>query len=247
MAGEIAGLFEVSLSDAVSVLAAHATRQGIRVTAPRVLKMLLDEIERGSLKLAVISRDIDGRVNADETTIDVRQFEDLDQGWLIAHGLHSAQEVKNEQYPEFPTLYADYAILDWIEDILPELRYTLLETCELCDLKSSRVNRVLAAMLSEKTSVDPRIVDQVQAVRIKMLTATEQGLANKDSLSSREKDSLLKLVIGMAVAGYKYDPSAKKNSATSEIARDIAGLGLTLDEDTVRKWIKEAAGHLPRK
>ena len=65
-------------------------------------------------------------------------------------------------------------------------------------------------------------------------------------LGSRERDSLLKLVIGMAVAGYKFDPKAARNQATTEIASDLERLGMSMHPDTVRKWLGEAAIHLPQ-
>lgn len=68
-----------------------------------------------------------------------------------------------------------------------------------------------------------------------------------DELKTREKDTLLKLVIGMAVAGYRYDPKATKNQAVADITDDLAKLGLSLDADTVRRWLKEAASILPGK
>lgn len=68
-----------------------------------------------------------------------------------------------------------------------------------------------------------------------------------NELKTREKDTLLKLVIGMAVAGYRYDPKATKNQAVTDITDDLAKLGLSLDADTVRRWLKEAASMLPGK
>ncbi|TAL40181.1 MAG: hypothetical protein EPN97_00705 [Alphaproteobacteria bacterium] len=65
-------------------------------------------------------------------------------------------------------------------------------------------------------------------------------------LGTKEKDTLLKLVIGMAVSGYAYDPKAKKNQATAEIAQDLKKLGIPLNQDTVKKWLKEGAEILPR-
>ncbi len=56
---------------------------------------------------------------------------------------------------------------------------------------------------------------------------------------------MLKLLIGMAVSKYKYDPRANRNQATSAIADDLAKLGIPLDLDTVRKWLGEAADYLP--
>jgi hypothetical protein len=50
----------------------------------------------------------------------------------------------------------------------------------------------------------------------------------------------------MAVAGYKFDPKAAKNQATAEIASDLERLGMSMHSDTVRKWLGEAAIHLPQ-
>ena len=60
-------------------------------------------------------------------------------------------------------------------------------------------------------------------------------------LSTREKHSLFKLVIGMAMMGYKYDPTAKKNVAVADICDDLKKLEIRLDNDTVKKWLDEAA------
>ena len=66
-------------------------------------------------------------------------------------------------------------------------------------------------------------------------------------LATRERDSLLKLVIGMAVGGYRYDATALRSERPTEIANDLASAGVPLDVDTVRKWLKEAADLLPRR
>jgi hypothetical protein len=65
-------------------------------------------------------------------------------------------------------------------------------------------------------------------------------------LGERERQTVLKMIIGMAVGGYGFDPKAAKSPASKDIEGDIALSGLTLDVDTVRKWLKEAATLLPR-
>jgi hypothetical protein len=65
------------------------------------------------------------------------------------------------------------------------------------------------------------------------------------SLGTRERDSLLKLVIGMAVGCYRYNATAPRNERHAEIASDLARAGVPLDVDTIRKWLKEAANLLP--
>jgi hypothetical protein len=69
----------------------------------------------------------------------------------------------------------------------------------------------------------------------------------KDGLSTAERNSLLKLVIGMAVNGYKYDPSPERSPVPPEIAADLEALGIGLDADTVRKYLREGAALLPGK
>lgn len=65
-------------------------------------------------------------------------------------------------------------------------------------------------------------------------------------LRTRERNSLLTLVIGMAVAAYNYGPSDRKSDVASEIASDLARAGLSLHPDTIRKWLREAADLLPQ-
>lgn len=72
------------------------------------------------------------------------------------------------------------------------------------------------------------------------------------ALGTRERDSLLKLVIGMAMDGYGYDPNASRSPIAREIAGHLALMDLTIDEDTVRKYLTDArellsAGETERK
>ena len=60
-------------------------------------------------------------------------------------------------------------------------------------------------------------------------------------ISNTERNTLLKLVIGMAVKGYSHDPAASRSTAPKEIADDLAELGINVTDDTVRKYLKEAA------
>ena len=49
----------------------------------------------------------------------------------------------------------------------------------------------------------------------------------------------------MAIKGYLYKPRAAKNPAVLDIANDTEHLGITVSDDTVRKWLNEAAEYLP--
>ncbi|MFN4266001.1 MAG: hypothetical protein ACK4F8_09690 [Aquabacterium sp.] len=86
-------------------------------------------------------------------------------------------------------------------------------------------------------------VDGVLVVRpaaIQELVKTTISEPDK-TLSTTERNTLLKLVIGMAVKCYVYDPKASKSTTPKEIADDLAGLGISITDDTVRKYLKEAA------
>lgn len=74
---------------------------------------------------------------------------------------------------------------------------------------------------------------------------TERSSAGARELGSRERDSLLKLVIAMATGGYGYNPKAGRSSTATEITNDLQSVGLSLDQDTVRRYLAEGRELLP--
>lgn len=69
--------------------------------------------------------------------------------------------------------------------------------------------------------------------------------ASSDELGTRERETMLKLIIGLAKAVYGYDPAAKRGEAVKEIRGDFEKLGLSLSDDTIRKYLREGAELLP--
>lgn len=65
-------------------------------------------------------------------------------------------------------------------------------------------------------------------------------------ISPQERETLLKLIGAMACEQYGFDPEAIRNSATSSIGDDIETVGLTMDSNTIRKWLKEAMALVPK-
>ena len=96
-----------------------------------------------------------------------------------------------------------------------------------------------------KPKVEPNAVGTTSAEEAS--STAECNTPQFGLLGARERESLLKMVIAMAVLGYKYDPSANRSKAPQEIADDLTSLGLSLDVDTVRKHLKAAALLLPEK
>jgi hypothetical protein len=59
-------------------------------------------------------------------------------------------------------------------------------------------------------------------------------------VTPRQRLSLLKMVIAMAITKYGYDPT-KRNTAAEDIADEIRARGMQLSDDTVRDFLKKAA------
>ena len=59
-------------------------------------------------------------------------------------------------------------------------------------------------------------------------------------LSTRERETLLKIILGMAIKGYVYNPAAGRSNTPKEIADDLATLGISVSDDTVRQKLKDA-------
>lgn len=69
--------------------------------------------------------------------------------------------------------------------------------------------------------------------------------------ATAERETMLKLIIGMAVDAYGYDPDATRNKATGDKQGSIKAAlemkGISIDADTIRKYLNEAKQHYPRK
>jgi hypothetical protein len=80
--------------------------------------------------------------------------------------------------------------------------------------------------------------------RNKQITASGTNFEGREAadkaLGTKERNTFLKLVIGMAIRGYGFDPHAAKSPKTKEIADDLEALNIPLDQDTIRAKLGEA-------
>lgn len=56
----------------------------------------------------------------------------------------------------------------------------------------------------------------------------------------KEKESMLKIIAVMARGGYGHDPNQKKSPTVGTIHEDALKYGVSLDEDTIRKYLKHS-------
>ncbi|AKI02645.1 hypothetical protein IMCC20628_03964 [Hoeflea sp. IMCC20628] len=85
--------------------------------------------------------------------------------------------------------------------------------------------------------------EQVQ--RLEQEAAEKSTDLSPKSLSVRERESLLKLVIGMAMDGYGFDPKASRSPTARELSDHLLRLDLQLSDDTIRAYLQEAKDLLP--
>ncbi|MCT8972480.1 hypothetical protein [Microbaculum marinisediminis] len=142
---------------------------------------------------------------------------------------------------------------DWAKKALDDCTKKLNETVEWASAHAEKANALVdqrAQLSDQQVAEAERRTEQAMEYAREAIAARDQVLAELEaarntSLGTRERESLLKLIVGMAVAGYRYNPSATRNEATSEIAGDLERNGVPLDPDTIRKYLREAAQLLP--
>ena len=78
--------------------------------------------------------------------------------------------------------------------------------------------------------------DELRAELATVRAAFEELKAHPaDTLGTRERETLLKMVLGMAAGGYAFDPAAARSEATAQIVSDLEERGIGVTDDTVRK------------
>lgn len=135
----------------------------------------------------------------------------------------AAQQLSD---PVYPTNF-----LAWAKEIRIELPEQLISAAvnqgisligwkELYDEQVNVTNAVKQELLEANA--------EVERLRPHNL-ATARSSNEANSATTRERNTLMKLVIGMAIKGYLYDPRRPRNSATADIRNDLEGLGIPID------------------
>ncbi len=100
-------------------------------------------------------------------------------------------------------------------------------------------------LLTIKDDTIAKREEHVQHLMTRIAEIEAQGQSKEKSLSVRERESLLKLIIGMAVDGYGYDPKGGRSPIAKELSDHLLRLGLSLSDDTIRSYLNEAKEHFP--
>ena len=65
-------------------------------------------------------------------------------------------------------------------------------------------------------------------------------MLDPEELETRPRKTLLRLVLGMAMHKYHFDTELLKQSVATNISAGLGNVGLSVKEDTIRKWLKIA-------
>jgi flagellar biosynthesis GTPase FlhF len=128
-------------------------------------------------------------------------------------------------------------------DQLVSLRYPL------SDLKpvTARTNKIdpsesnFRADQQEKARLFRAELEQMTAEEVQRLLATERETAYKKYEERRTEEERARPFN----QAYGFDVNANRTRTSGEIVGDLQRLGLSLDEDTVRKYLQEAKGLIP--
>lgn len=96
--------------------------------------------------------------------------------------------------------------------------------------------------LDEVTALANHLQEQITRLREERKA---NKTADKEAVGPKERSSVLKLILGMAIAGYGFDPRATRCSTVKEILSDMHLKGISLGEDTVRKYLNESREFAP--
>jgi hypothetical protein len=161
--------------------------------------------------------------------------------------------AKRMQMPIPPDLEAAVAsrghqIADWksLHDNLKEhAESERAKWKKTSDLQDAALKKLIGDR-DELVALVKRLTAEVATLRGELdRAAASAKSASSRGGATRERESLLKLVIGMAVRGYKYQPGSARSDATSDIANDLEHQGIALDADTIRKYLRDGAALLP--
>lgn len=89
-----------------------------------------------------------------------------------------------------------------------------------------------------------QIIAELQKQIAELRGSKKAAADSKASSVQKSFNTILKLVGGMAIAVYNYNPHERRSDTIRQIQSDLDLKGITLDADTIRKWVREGAAHV---
>jgi hypothetical protein len=102
------------------------------------------------------------------------------------------------------------------------------------------------AHYKELKAKSDREIDRLKKTIEELQKVIDKAQAGDKPLHAKERNSMLKMIGGMAIAYHGYDTQAERSTTVSEITADLLRIGIDLSDDTVRKYLIESKELLPR-
>ncbi len=105
--------------------------------------------------------------------------------------------------------------------------------------------------LSDTVICFSREQSRLRAMGERMKAANEEPAREEEPAGREEEpagsgpETLLKMLIAMAIGRYGFDPQRGRESTISDIVRDLERIGLVLSRAAVGNWLNEASACLP--
>jgi hypothetical protein len=153
--------------------------------------------------------------------------------FLLYHQDLHEQVLEAQRNKELPELIRPIVFLAWAREHRIGFPDELEEAVSMNELDIAQLQDRYEKLRSKNQEL------QYELDRLRAVADAAPKPAPKE-VTARERSSLLKMVIAMAMTKYGYDPK-KKNRAAADIADEIEARGMWLGDDTVRGYLKEAA------
>lgn len=223
-------LYELTIQDAAQKLHEGLWNEN-QASIEQIREALEDAIAKGELELVRGSLRKIGEYSTNPPILDANELGD----WIEKNGLELESNGRWHDYMD--------------------------DECTLVLALQERLGALRALQNEDMgvTALGGKVNNDLDLLKDKLIALTvenhmlshELNTFRKDENHTPEKEnpksilSLLKIVIAMAVAGYRYDPRQTKSPIHSEIARDVERVGLSIVDDTTRHWLRRAAEMLP--
>ena len=89
--------------------------------------------------------------------------------------------------------------------------------------------------------VHPEFYAGLEARLRPKISKTPERQVSAKPMTSQERDTLLKLIAAMSCEQYGYDPRQERSTVPSKVREDLELVGISMDDKTIRKWLKEAS------
>lgn len=176
-------------------------------------------------------------------------FFTMDEAVWLSLGLEPVTELDRLLKPAGRTSVADSAASKFVKDHFMLFARELNPHHHKGSFQASTIltwiNRVELEVHPGYRRMLELMVNRASKDDMTPIPAQGQTPAKDEKVEGREKTSLAKLLLAMAITEYGYDPTARRSPIPREIQDIAARLGLEVSQDTIRHYLQLGARHLP--